>query len=785
MADVTLTVDGKKLTAPAGTLLIEACKSAGIEVPSFCYYPGLSLCGACRMCMVKIEKMPKLQTACTTVVGEGMIVTTESEEVKQARKSTVEILLGNHPLDCPVCDAGGECELQDMTFSYGAAESKFMEAKNHKEEQQWSPVVFFDRPRCILCFRCVRVCGEGMDVWALGVQNRGVSSIIAPNKEDHLECEECGMCIDICPVGALTSGAYRYKTRPWEMKHVGTICTHCGDGCKTTLGVRRADTGMEIVRGDNRDKSGTNGDFLCIKGRYGFDFANHEERLTKPLIRKNGKLTPATWEEAFELIGKTFAGIRDVEGGQAIGVVGSTRTTNEEDYLLSKFARVVLKTNNVDHHRTADFPALAAALRGKADATASMADVLSAPAILLIGNDPTEQHPLLAWQIRTNVRLHRARLYVINSNSIKLRRQATSFAKIPAGAEGTVAAFLSGTDAAAEALSGSSMNKEAWVALRDKLRGEQNLVIVFGSEVRGEDLSNLVKFGSGISGAKFVCLADYANSRGAADMGLYPDLLPGYHPRIGNSEFHREWGEIPQATGLDFHGMIDAGKAGKLKALYVVGSNPVGRLNIDPFTFSKSFVVVQDMFLTETAVMADVVLPAANAYEKSGTFTNTCGDVQLVKKAGEVTGTKSDFEMIVRVADAMGFDVRKLVPFGGGTYADMGQSRGAHSGEADRHAVWLEAHGLEPKMSPFDPTAILDEIQRLVPGYDVSRINLLAGNSQHTSLAKVGAGVEHRPESIDPANDNLFSSGTLGRYSRALQSVIESHEVKPAEVAAD
>jgi len=569
------------------------------------------------------------------------------------------------------------------------------------------------------------------------------------------------------------------------MKHVGTICTHCGDGCKTTLGVRRADTGMEIVRGDNRDKSGTNGDFLCIKGRYGFDFANHEERLTKPLIRKNGKLTPATWEEAFELIGKTFAGIRDVEGGQAIGVVGSARTTNEEDYLLSKFARVVLKTNNVDHHRTADFPALAAALRGKADATASMAEILSAPAILLIGNDPTEQHPLLAWQIRTNVRLHRARLYVINSSAIKLRGQATSFAEIPAGAEGKVVEFLSGADAAAEVLSGSSMNKETWVALRDKLRGEQNLVIVFGSEVRGEDLSNLVKFGSGISGAKFVCLADYANSRGAADMGLYPDLLPGYHPSSGNSEFHREWGEIPQAAGLDLQGMIDAGKAGKLKALYVVGSNPVGRLNIDPFAFSKSFVVVQDMFLTETAVMADVVLPAANAYEKSGTFTNTCGDVQLVKKAGEVTGTKSDFEMMVRIADAMGFDVRKLVPFGGGTHADMGQSRGAQSGEADRHAVWLEAHGLEPKMSPFDPTAILDEIQRLVPGYDVSRINLLAGNSQHTSLAKAGAGVAHRPESIEPANDNLFSSGTLGRYSRALQSVIESREVKPTEVAAD
>jgi NADH-quinone oxidoreductase subunit G len=795
MADVTLTVDGKKVTAPAGTLLIEACKTVGIEVPSFCYYPNLSLQGACRMCLVKIEKMPKLQTACTTVISEGMIVTSDSDEIKQARKSMLELLLGNHPLDCPVCDAGGECELQDMTFSYGAAESKFMEAKNHKDEQQWSPVVFFDRPRCILCYRCVRVCGEGMDVWALGVQNRGVSSIIAPNKEDHLECEECGMCIDICPVGALTSGAYRYKTRPWEMKHVGTICTHCGDGCKTTLGVRRADTGMEIVRGDNRDKSGTNGDFLCIKGRCAFDFANHEDRLKQPLIRKEGKLAPATWEEAFQLIGKKFAEVRDRDGGSAIGVIGSTRTTNEEAYLLSKFARTVLKTNNVDHHRTADFPALAAALRGKADGTASMADVFTAPAILLIGNDPTEQHPLLAWQIRNNVRLHRSRLYVINSQPIKLRRQATNFMQIPAGAGGKVVAFLGGDDAAVDAIIGSPADKSSstsdhsdkdqWSTLRDTLRGEPNLVIVFGSEIIGSDLSSLVTFASGISGAKFVCLADYANSRGAADMGLYPDLLPGYHPIAGNSAFHEEWGKIPQAAGLDLSGMVEAGRANKLKALYVVGSNPIGRLKIDPFAFSNSFVVVQDMFLTETAVVADVVLPAANAYEKSGTFTNTCGDLQLVKKAGEVTGTKADFEMIVRIADAMGFDVRKLVPFGGGTHADMGQSRGAQSGEADRHAVWLEAHGLEPKLSPFDPMAILDEIQRLVPGYDVSRMNLLAGNSQHTSLAKAGPGVVHRAESIAPANDNLFSSGTLGNYSRALKSVLESHEVKPAEVAAD
>jgi len=780
MADVTLTVDGKKVTAPAGTLLIEACKSVGIEVPSFCYYPNLSLQGACRMCLVKVEKMPKLQTACTTVITEGMIVSTDTPEIHQARKGMVELLLGNHPLDCPVCDAGGECELQDMTFSYGAAESKYMEPKNHREEQQWSPVVYFDRPRCILCYRCVRVCGEGMDVWALGVQNRGVSSIIAPNKQDHLECEECGMCIDICPVGALTSGAYRYKTRPWEMKHVGTTCTHCADGCKTTLGVRRSDNGMEIVRGDNRDKSGINGDFLCIKGRYAFDFASHEERLKQPLIRKNGQLTPASWEEAFQLIGQRFAEVRDRDGGSAIGVVGSTRTTNEENYLLQKFARVVLQTNNIDHHRTADFPALAAALQGKPEATASMRDVFQAPAVLLIGNDPTEQHPLLAWQIRNNVRLHKARLYVINSRQIKLRRQATTFAHIPEGAESRIIAYLAGEDSAID----STIGDIGWSALRDKLRGEQGLVIVFGSEIRGDDVHNLVKFGSGINGAKFIGLGDYANSRGAADMGLYPDLLPGYEAIDGEGKFRQEWEAMPTEAGLALPQMIEAAQSGKLKAFYVVGANPVGRLGIDPFVFSQSFVVVQDMFLTETALIADVVLPPANAYEKSGTFTNTCGDVQIVKKAGEVAGVKSDFEIIVRIADAMNFPVRKLVPFHEGTPADMGQSRGAQSGEVDRQGVWLEAQDLEPKMSPFDPVAVLDEIQRVVPGYDVSRINLLAGNAEHTRLSG-GIGADHSPDLIVPAQDNLFTSGTLGRYSRALNSVMENKLRQVEEVAAD
>jgi NADH-quinone oxidoreductase subunit G len=407
-----------------------------------------------------------------------------------------------------------------------------------------------------------------------------------------------------------------------------------------------------------------------------------------------------------------------------------------------------------------------------------MRDVYNAPAILLIGNDPTDEHPLLAWQIRNNVRLHNARLYVVNANPIKLQRQATEFVQIAAEDYGEFASFVAGSGQDGR---GRPSPQGQWLPLRDKLNAEKDLVIIFGSEITGTSVQALAKFAARLSGAKLVCLGDYANSRGAADMGLYPDLLPGYLPVSETGKFHSEWGEVPSSPGLSIPEMLDAARVGQLKALYVIGANPVGRLDIGPNTLKDTFVVVQDMFLTETAALADVVLPAANAYEKSGTFTNTCGDIQILKKAGDVATVKPDFEMIVRIADAIGFDVHKLVPFGHGMHADMGQSRGAQSGEADQHSVWLEANGLEPKMSPFDPMATLDEIQRLVPGYGVSRLELMAGNDQHTSISAMGTGKQQTPEQILPAHNNLFSSGTLGRYSRALNSVIENKNPEPAD----
>src|SRR6202167_3341371 len=409
--DITLKIDDRDVTVPPGTLVIEAARRAGIEVPAFCYYPGLSLQAACRMCLVEVEKAPKLQTACTLVATNGMVVRTDTSQVHAARKSMLEFLLANHPLDCPVCDKGGECELQDMTFRYGAEHSRFVEEKLHTPEVKWSNLVYYDAPRCILCFRCVRVCDEGMDVKALGVGQRGAQSVIIPNESDHLDCVECGMCIDICPVGALTSGTYRYQTRPWEMHYVPTVCTHCSNGCKTTLGVRN----HEILRADNRDHSGVNGEFLCAKGRFGFDFTHNPERVRQPLIRRDGKLEAASWEDALEEIARPLKQVREKHGANSIGVIDSNHTTNEENYLLNRFARATLGTNNIDHHRTADYAGLAAALGPKAkDAQATMADIYKANAVLLIGNDVTNQNPLVAWQIRTGVRHHQTRLYAIN-----------------------------------------------------------------------------------------------------------------------------------------------------------------------------------------------------------------------------------------------------------------------------------------------------------------------------------------------------------------------------------
>jgi len=684
---VKLTIDGQEIQAAPGTLLINAAKQAGIEIPAFCYYEGYSLQAACRMCLVEVEKAPKMMAACTLPVAEGMVVRTQTAQVANARKSTLEFLLTNHPLDCPVCDKGGECELQDMVFRYGAGESRYTETKLHRDEQQWSPVVFFDAPRCILCFRCIRVCNEGMGVGALGVVNRGAVSEIAPNMGDHLNCDECGMCVDICPVGALTSGIYRYKTRPWEMEHVSTVCTHCSNGCKTTLGVRND----HIIRGNNRDRSGINGEFLCIKGRYGFDFTDHPERLQAPLIRRNGVLEPASWFDALAYTAKKFT---ELKARDAIfGVVGSAHLTNEENFYLQKFARKILGTNSIDHHRSGDVTTLLDALSGTTGSLATVDDFYNRKAILVIGADLALEQPLLSFQIRANVRHHGAHVYTVTQHDTREDKGAFRTLRVEPGDE------LAGVE-----------------EFHTLLASESELVIVFDDSIKGDKLRRLVEFGSSFTfPVKYCCLLDYSNSRGAMDMGVTPDLLPGYHPS--------------ETQGLNIEAMVTSSE---LDALWVVGADP---LNEAPFSAEHAFIVVQDLFLTETAKRADVVFPSASAYEKNGTVTNVCGEIQQLKPAIRTMGTKPDLEI-------MGLLAREM-----------------------RQAA---------AVGPWTADKVFAEIRTVVPSYNVPHAVISTGGAAQSVPVNGRIPVAEHPELIQSAHDNLFTSGTLGRYSRILNSVLEN-----------
>ena len=746
--DVTFKLNEKDIVVPPGTLVIEAARRLGTEVPSFCYYPGLSLQAACRMCLVEVEKAPKLQTACTLVATPGMIVRTDTEQVHAARKQMLEFLLANHPLDCPVCDKGGECELQDMVFRYGADRSRFAEEKLHRPEEKWSELVYYDAPRCILCFRCVRVCDEGMDVKALGVAQRGVQSVIIPNREGGLDCEECGMCIDICPVGALTSGTYRYQTRPWEMTYVPTVCTHCSNGCKTTLSVRN----HEILRANNRDLSGFNKDFLCVKGRFGFDFTRHPQRLREPLVRRNGALVPASWEDAIGEIAARLAEVHKKHGPGGIGVIGSNRTTNEENYLLGRLARASLGTNNVDHHRTADYAGLVAEV-GKLQKSAeketyaaspatffaTMGDLETAGAFLVIANDPTEENPLVAYQIRSAIRHQASRLYILNSRAIKLGRKAAQFVKTPAGGEAAAVTWLA---TGKGSVSGDA--KTSLDALRAVLDQETDLVILFGAGIAGAAIADLVAWGAARAGrTRFMALGDYANSRGAADMGVLSDRLPGYahvSDATARAAFGKLWdATLPDAPGLNAAQMTEAALAGRLPALYVVGANPVerfGRAGAER-PAGLELLVVHELFMTATARLADVVLPAACLYEKDGTATNTSGEVQLVRKASEAMGPRSDFDLLRLLS-------HQLARLG------VGQ--------------------------PFPlrtPAAAFEEIRKHVAGYDVPWAALLGGGAEPSTPF---ASPNGQPPAglIFSAHDTLFTSGSLSRYLNKINSLAEA-----------
>src|SRR5436309_7418168 len=571
---IKVTINNKDIQVPKGARLIEVCRDNGFDIPSFCYYADLALQASCRMCLVRIEKMPKLQTSCTITCTDGMIVTTESEEIEKARRGMVEFLLANHPLDCPVCDRGGECELQEMVFDWGNLEERFTEKKNYTPEKYLSPMVANDSQRCILCKRCTRVCDEWMGEDAIEAGGRGAHTVIG-TYGGWLNCSQCGNCIEVCPTGTLLDATYRHQTRPWELGRTTSTCSFCSDGCQLSVGSRRGEV-MRVVARD-RYVNGHNGEFLCIKGRFAHPFVNHEERLRTPLVRykKGGRLVPATWEEAVRFAAQKLREVKDAHGGGAIGVVGSPRLTNESNWALLKFAREVLGT---DKYTATEAFSLASFFENLSAPLATHRDIRHAKTILLIGGEPEELQPFTGKQMRQAVRNGGAKLIIVNSRQIRLKQQASQFIHIRPGTEDALVLALA--DPSQDALAARKMGVEAdeIEKLHQTLNEtEGDVVIMFGSELSeaGQAIVAQLPYSLTAEGRRVLLhpLPLYNNSIGAHDMGLM---------RSGKSA-----------------GQILDGAGDSIRALYIAGSFLPEHLSAREDALSKlDFLVVQELFDT-------------------------------------------------------------------------------------------------------------------------------------------------------------------------------------------
>ena len=630
---IKVTINGKQFDVPKGARLIDVCRDKGFDIPSFCYYSDLALQASCRMCLVRIEKMPKLQTSCTVTCTDGMIVTTQSEEIEKAQRGMTEFLLANHPLDCPVCDRGGECELQEMTFDWGGLEERFTERKNYYAERYLSPMVANDPQRCILCKRCTRVCDEWMGEEAIEAGGRGAQTVIGTYL-GWLDCSQCGNCIEVCPTGTLLDATYRHQTRPWELAQSITTCNFCSDGCQMSLGSR----GGEVLRSVARDRyvNGINGEFLCVKGRFAHPFINHEARIRTPMIRykKGSKLIPATWDEAIRFTAERLDVVANNHGRNAIGVVGSPRLTNEALHVLHKFATELVGTDN---YTTTDLFSLKSFFDNLGAPLATHRDIRYAKTILLIGGDPGELQPLTGKQIRQAVRNGGAKLVLVNSVPIRLREQAEIFLHIRPGTEDAVVLALADQANNSLAVQKAGIEAADIDSVRQVLANTTgDLVIMFGHQLSTDAQAIVAQlpplFAAHGRRILFHPLPFFNNSIGAHDMGM---MNAPTSPR-----------QILDAAGST------------IRALYMVGSFLPQHLEGRADALAKlDFLVVQELFENDTTAAADVVLPAASYAEQDGTFTNNDGLVQRVRQSiAPLHQSKPDWMITAQLGKELGLD---------------------------------------------------------------------------------------------------------------------------------
>lgn len=696
---VKITLNGQEFEAPKGELLIEAAEMAGIYLPRFCHYRGLTAQASCRLCVVRVDnpKIPKLQTACTMPVSDGMIVTTDSEEIETVRKSMIEFLLSNHPVDCPVCDRAGECELQDQTFGFGedAIRSQYKD-KEVELERQISPFIYNDPQRCVVCKRCTRVCEEWMDEFAITTINRGSHTYIG-SYNGWVECSDCGNCVDVCPTGTLLHVPYKYIARPWDLKQTPTVCNFCSDGCSMLAGSRSEKLIRSVARdGRGRTAGGINPDFLCALGRYTTDVVHHADRIDRPMIRRGEHLIPTTWDDALQYIALKLGDIKAQHGGNSIGVISAARLLNEDQFTLRKLAAEVIETKNADFYHDEDEVDLSSFFKYGSPTIATQKHIQSADTILLVGTDPNEENPLTAFSVRWAVRRKSARLLMVNSVASRLERQAEIAVRVRPGSEIALIAALLNENLTNEAADVMGTLADNLKVIRQVVLDSEKVVVVFGDELRGAALEALPLLEATLAtpspeaaasarkayldAQQRLAQSTQSTAKPAINENPYSNITPqptlevGDEPvrsatkfsflplvRYANSLGAYQMGmDALQTDGMIAQAML-VGGGQAIRALYIAGEDVVGKAEepkgMKHLLSRLDFLVVQDNFMTETAQEAHVVLPTTSSAESQGTQTNNGAQVQLVRRAIPPVGqARPDWMITAAIAKMMGHD---------------------------------------------------------------------------------------------------------------------------------
>jgi NADH-quinone oxidoreductase chain G len=780
---ITLAINEKEISLDKPVTVLEAARQAGIKIPTLCDHEALKPYGGCRLCVVEVERMPKLQNACTLMSADGMVVKTESEVISKVRRGILEFLLINHPLDCPYCDKAGECELQDLVNKYGPTVGRFKEEKRKVPESHKDQILARNMERCIVCTRCVRMCNDVQGAAAISIMGRGNHSKMEPFSSASFNCEYCGNCLTVCPVGAILSRLYLHSFRPWQLdKEVETVCSYCGVGCSLVVQVRDD----SIKRVIPKIGSGLNKGLLCSRGRFGYEYIISPERLKAPLVRKNGKLEQSTWSEALGFVADKLTEIKSTRGGAAVAGIASPRCSNEDNYVFQKFLRMTCGSNNVDSVSRIGFAAAQKYfedLLGQGITSNIIDGLKNSETILVLGGDPTAVNPILGLSIREAAR-RGANIIVVGYakglEKFKTHQLVPSVFKEAEALEALLVEIfgIKGVrserpfvDKEIRILSDKARKKDfqGFEEIKKAMLDSASTSIVLGMDyVQRIDGHRSLFAVAGLTyllEARLYLLSERPNEQGLVDVGCVPDTLPGGRP-LNILDFKRKYemawnGSIPEDDGLTILEIIKGAKNKDIRALYIMGENPVFNLPNSPFVKdaldSLDFLVVQDIFLTETAEMADVVLPALGWTEKTGSYTNLERRIQLQKKAIESSSGMEDWRILSELSNKMGYKMN--------------------------YTVTEDVMREMAKVSPLYRDLTYDEIEKgdsLWPYH---------GEPLRGEMNEV-------PEMFDAARDfnadlylalekPLFHSGTLSRKSQALMKIYPEPTLKVSPAAAD